>query len=285
MAPRPAALDTHQPLTGFSDILRSELCKLRSVRSTYWTLVAAVVFSVGFAALEATFLPGRLSDHDKATLDAVRVSLGGSHLSQIAIGVLGVLVITSEYTTGMIRATVGAVPRRSLVLAAKAIVFAATGLVVGVAASFAAYFVFEGLLSGDDLRSSIGDPGVVRALIGGGLYLAVIGLLGLGLGAIIRASSGRSRAVRAAVRSPGPRRAAPADVEDHCRSVCPHGSGQPDLFSTSRSRWPRTVGGLRCLLPLCRHRSDRWIRPHQPSRRLTTAEDSANKLDQPEEKA
>jgi ABC-type transport system involved in multi-copper enzyme maturation permease subunit len=189
MARIPAA-DIHGPLAGFADILRSELGKLRSVRSTYLTLLAAVVFSVGFSALEAMFLPGRLSDHDKATLDAVRVSLGGSHLSQIAIGVLGVLVITSEYTTGMIRATLSAVPRRSLVLAAKAIVFAATGLVVGVAASFAAYFVFQALLSGDDLRSSIGDPGVVRALIGGGLYLAVLGLLGLGLGAIIRASAG-----------------------------------------------------------------------------------------------
>jgi ABC-2 type transport system permease protein len=160
------------------------------VRSTYWTLFAAVIFSLAFASLEAVFLPGRLSGHDKATLDAVRVSLGGSHLSQIAVGVLGVLVITSEYTTGMIRATFSAVPRRSRVLAAKAIVFATTALVVGIAASFAAYFVFQALLSGDSLRSSIGDPGVVRALIGGGLYLAALGLLGLGLGAIIRASAG-----------------------------------------------------------------------------------------------
>src|SRR5260221_9289870 len=96
------ASNRDRPLSGFGDILRSELCKLRSVRSTYWTLCAAVAFSVGFAALEAIFLPGRLSDHDKATLDAVRVSLGGSHLSQIAVGVLGVLVITSEYDTGMI---------------------------------------------------------------------------------------------------------------------------------------------------------------------------------------
>lgn len=190
MASTSAAPERPRPLGGFGDLLRAELCKLRSVRSTYYTLVAAVIFSLGFAALEAIFLPSRLSAHDKATLDAVRVSLGGSHLSQVAFGVLGVLVISSEYTTGMIRATLAAVPRRSRVLAAKAIVFAATGLVVGVTASFAAYFVFQSLLSGDSLRSSIGDPGVVRALIGGGLYLAVLGLLGLGLGAIIRASSG-----------------------------------------------------------------------------------------------
>src|SRR5262245_48447929 len=182
--------DQHTRLAEFADILRSEFCKLRSVRSTTWSLIAAVGFMIGFAALEAVFLPGRLSEQDKATLDAVRVSLGGSHLSQIALGVLGVLIITSEYTTGMIRATLAAVPRRSYVLLAKTVVFAATALVVGLAGSFAGFFVFQALLSGDALQSSINEPGVARALIGCGLYLAVLGLLGLGLGAIIRASSG-----------------------------------------------------------------------------------------------
>jgi len=177
-------------LPDFADIVASELWKLRSVRSTYWTLFAAVAFNVAFAALEAIFLPDRLSASDKATLDGVRVSLGGSHLSQIAIGVLGVLVISSEYTTGMIRSTLSAVPRRRLLLAAKAIVFAATAFTVGMVASFAAYFVFQGLLRGDSLHSSIGDPGVIRALVGGGLYLTALGLLGLGLGAVIRASAG-----------------------------------------------------------------------------------------------
>ena len=179
-----------RPFLGLPDVLRSEFCKLRSVRSTYWTLFAAFAFNVGFAALEAVFLPGHLSAQDKATLDGVRVSLGGSHLSQIAFGVLGVLIITSEYTTGMIRVTFSAVPRRRLLLTAKAIVFGVTALIGGIIASFAAYFVFQWLLTGDSLRSSIGDPGVVRELIGGGLYLAVLGLLGLGLGIIIRSSAG-----------------------------------------------------------------------------------------------
>lgn len=179
-----------RPLSGFADLLRSEFWKLRSVRSTYWTLIAAVVFNVGLAALEAIILPSHLTAHDKASLDAVRVSLGGIHLSQIAFGVLGVLVITSEYTTGMIRPTLSAAPRRRLLLAAKAIVFAVTALIIGIIASFAAFFVFQVFLSGDSLRSSIDDPGVLRAVIGGGLYLAVLGLFGLGLGAIIRASAG-----------------------------------------------------------------------------------------------
>jgi ABC-type transport system involved in multi-copper enzyme maturation permease subunit len=186
VAPRPRI----RRFSGLSDVLRSEFCKLRSVRSTYWTLVAALAFNIGFAALEAIFLPGRLSAHDKATLDGVRVSLGGSHLSQIAFGVLGVLIITSEYTTGMIRVTFSAVPRRRVVLAAKAITFACTALIVGIVASFAAYFVFQWFLTGDSLRSSVGDPGVLRALIGGGLYLVVLGLLGFGLGIVLRSSAG-----------------------------------------------------------------------------------------------
>jgi len=185
----------YSPLTGFADILRSEFCKLRSVRSTYWTLFAAVVFNIGLAALAAIFLPGQLSGQEKATFDSTRLSLGGIHLSQVAFGVLGVLVITSEYDTGMIRATLSAVPQRRLMLAAKAIVFTVTALIVGILSSVAAYFVFQAFLSDNSLRSSIGDPGVLRAVTGGGLFLTVLGLLGLGLGAIIRGSAGAIAAI------------------------------------------------------------------------------------------
>jgi ABC-2 type transport system permease protein len=178
------------PLSGFVNILRSESYKLRSVRSTLWTLAAAVVFNVALAALGAIFLPGALGAQEKATVDVTRLSLAGIHLSQIAVGVLGVLVITSEYSTGMIRATLSAVPQRRLLLAAKAIVFAVTALVIGVSSSFAAWFVFQAFLSDKSLQSQIGDPGVLRAVTGAGLYLVVLGLLGLGLGAIIRSSAG-----------------------------------------------------------------------------------------------
>lgn len=186
---------SHSAISDFANILRSEFCKLRSVHSTYWTLVAAVVFNVGLAALAATFLPGHLSIQEKASFDSTRLSLAGIHLSQIAFGVLGVLVITSEYGSGMIRASLSAVPQRRLLLAAKVIVFAVTALIVGILSSFAAYFVFQALLSESSLRSSIGDPGVLRAVTGGGLFLAAIGLLGLGLGAIIRSSAGAIAAV------------------------------------------------------------------------------------------
>ncbi len=174
-----------------SDVLRSEYCKFRSVPSTFWTLSAAVASNLVIAALAAIFIPSHMSAQDKASTDAVRLSLAGIHLSQIAFGVLGALVITSEYGTGMIRATFAAVPQRRLVLAAKTSVFAVAGLGLGIASCLAAYGLFEAFLpSGSGLRSSLGDPGVLRAVLGGGLYLAVLGLLGLGLGSILRSSAG-----------------------------------------------------------------------------------------------
>jgi len=181
---------TYSPLTAAVNVLRSEYCKLRTVRSTFWALFTAVASNVGVAALLAIFVSGRLTANQKATTDVVRLTLGGLHISQVAIGVLGVLVISSEYSTGMIRATLSAVPRRRLVLAAKTAVLTAVSLVIGIASSFAAYFTFQAMRSGNSLSAALGDPGVLRAVVGGGLYLGVIGLLGLGLGAIIRAPAG-----------------------------------------------------------------------------------------------
>ena len=178
-------------LAHFADVARSELCKLRSVRSTYWALTAAVTFNVVTAALLGIFLPRALSAHQREVIDSTRVSLGGMHLSQVAIGLLGVLVITSEYSTGMIRATLAAVPQRRVVLAAKTLVLAMTAAATAAAASFAAYLIFQAFLpAGDAMATSLADPGVLRAVTGAGLYLAVLGLFGLGLGAIIRSSAG-----------------------------------------------------------------------------------------------
>lgn len=178
------------PMAAFVNVLRSELVKLRSVRSTWWTLAVAVTANIVLAALVAAFVPGRLSAQQKSSVDAVRLSLAGLHVAQIAFGVLGVLVVTSEYGSGMIRATLAAVPRRRLVLAAKSLVFAAIALLVGVGACVAAFLVFQAFLPGDAMRLSIGDPGVLRAVLGGGLYLTALGLLGLGLGAVTRSSAG-----------------------------------------------------------------------------------------------
>lgn len=189
---------TVQPgaLAQFSAVLRSEWCKLRSVRSTIWMLAAAVAFNIVVAAVLGIVLPGHLSAQSKETIDPVQVSLGGLHLSQIAIGVLGVLVIGSEYSSGMIRATLAAVPQRRLLLAAKALVLAAAALLTGLVASFAAFLVFQAFLpAADPMRATLSDPGVLRAVAGGGLYLAALALLGFGLGAVIRSSAGAVAAV------------------------------------------------------------------------------------------
>src|SRR2546429_3918665 len=175
----------------FAGILRSEARKLGTVRSTLWALLATVVFNVVTAALLGALLPGHLGAHQKATIDSVRVSLGGLHLSQIAVGLLGVLAVTSEYSSGMIRATLAAVPQRRLLLTAKALVLAAAAVATGIAACLAAYLAFQAFLpAGDAMRTTLAGPGVLRAVTGAGLYLTVLGLLGFGLGTAFRSSAG-----------------------------------------------------------------------------------------------
>lgn len=191
--PRLARPDIEPARRRCANVLRSEWIKLRSVRSTYWTLLAAAVGMVGLGALfTATYVAHHdsMNPIERLRFNPTSQSLGGFFLAQLAIGVLGVLVMSSEYTTGLIRATFGAVPQRRLVLAAKAAVFAAATAAVGIAASFAAFFAGQAILSSKGLEAHIGDPGVIRSVIGAGLYLAVVGLLGLGLGALIRRTAG-----------------------------------------------------------------------------------------------
>jgi ABC-2 type transport system permease protein len=174
---------------GFRDILRSEWTKFRSVRSTYWTLAAAVVSTVGLAAAISAGFVHSANQNDLATTDLTQLTLTGVLLSQLAIGVLGVLVISSEYTTGMIRTTLTAVPRRGVMLAGKVTVFAGALLIGATATAFVSFVVGRTILSAK-VAVSLGDPGVLRAVVGAGLYLTMVGLLGLGLGTIIRHSAG-----------------------------------------------------------------------------------------------
>jgi len=189
--PRLARPQTTRPL--FPDVVRAEWTKLRSVRSTYWTIVAAAAAMIGLAGLISAVFVNRynqMSPADKASFHPVAFSLSGIFLAQLAIGVLGVLVITAEYSTGSIRSTLAAVPQRRLVLVTKAAVFATVTATVGIASSFAAFFVGQSILSGKGIQAHISDPGALRAVIGAGLYLAVLGLLALGLGTLIRHSAG-----------------------------------------------------------------------------------------------
>ncbi len=182
----------------FPDVLGSEWTKLRTVRSTYWTLLAAAVAMIGLSVIVCAVYVAQyatLSVKDKATFDPITSSLAGGFLAQLAIAVLGVLVVTSEYSSGMIRATFAAVPQRLTVLAAKAAVFAGVTFVVSTVACFVAFFVGQAILSTKHIGVSLGAPDALRVVIGSGLYLAVLGLLALGLGTIIRRTAGAIAAV------------------------------------------------------------------------------------------
>jgi ABC-type transport system involved in multi-copper enzyme maturation permease subunit len=174
-------------------VVRSEWTKLRSVRSTRWALFLAFLFTVGLAALACAVVSHhypRMSPHDRANFHPLEVNLAGVQLAQLAIGVLGVLVITAEYSTGMIRASMTAVPKRLSVLWAKAIVYGTTTLLLMVPAALLAFVVGEAIFSRRHIDIAFTHPGVARAVVGAGLYLTVIGLFGLGLGAIVRNTAG-----------------------------------------------------------------------------------------------
>jgi len=194
-----AALPAARGRAGFGGALRSELTKIRSVRSTYWSLIALVVITIGIGALFAfgqaqnfSQMPpgGQAFERARDISRATEQSLFGLILGQMVIAVLGALAITSEYSTGMIRTSLSVMPRRGVSLAAKAVVFGAIALVVGLVTSFASYFVGQAILSTQHINSTIGQPGVLRAVIGGGLFLAVCGLLSFGLGAVLRHTAG-----------------------------------------------------------------------------------------------
>ena len=174
------------------DVLRSELAKLFTVRSTYWTLLSAFVATVLVAVVLCEAYVHRYSHLNLTQLsfNPTSYSLSGVLLAQLAVAVLGVLVISGEHASGMIRATFTAVPQRGTVLAAKAGVLTGVVLLATELSSFAGFFVGQAILSSRHASARLSDPGVLRAVIGAGLYLAVLGLLALALGTIIRHSAG-----------------------------------------------------------------------------------------------
>lgn len=189
-------------------VIRSEWIKLRTLRSTWWSLLVTIVMVVGlgvlFSALRAHRFnqdnaqfrgPGPGGGLDRIGLDPTLVSLRGVFLAQLAIGVLGVLVITGEYSTGMIRSSIAAVPHRRPVLIAKAIVFGVTALILTELAAFAAFVLGQQALKSTHLQASLSTHEALRAVIGAGLYLTLIGLLAVGLGFLIRNTAGAIAAV------------------------------------------------------------------------------------------
>ncbi|MFR9799279.1 ABC transporter permease [Streptomyces sp. MS06] len=172
-------------------VLASEWAKLWSLRSTWITLGLGLLFLVAFGVIAAshyksTLGSGRPMDRDFASATAASLSLFGTNFAQLALGVLGVLVTAGEYSTGVIRSTLAAVPRRLPVLWSKAAAYGLVALVVATVGAFVAFLVGSRIVSGTPAAMGLGHAGVVRALLGAGLYLGLVGVIGTALGALLR---------------------------------------------------------------------------------------------------
>jgi ABC-type transport system involved in multi-copper enzyme maturation permease subunit len=191
VAPATSATRREQERVTFPRAVKSEWIKLVSLRSSWITFAAAVVAIVGLGALVSYVTNthwSHMRPEEQLNFDPVGRSLGGVELAQLAIGVLGVLVVTGEYATGMIRSSLMSVPRRWPVLGAKLVVFAACAFVLSIVSAFAAFLLGQQLLGTHG--TTLGAPHVLRAVIGVALYLTVVGALAVGLGFILRSTAG-----------------------------------------------------------------------------------------------
>jgi ABC-type transport system involved in multi-copper enzyme maturation permease subunit len=184
------------PRTPFVGLLRAEWTKIRSVRSTVWSLAAFVVVAIGLCTLIAAVIvsqwttPGQHAQNATILADPTGAIYGpGFDLGQLALAVLGVIVITSEYSSGAIRSSLLAVPGRISMLVAKVVVFGALVLVISAVTVFAVFFIATAIYH-PHLVVTLGQPGVLRATIGGILYLTVLGLFAMAIGGLIRHTAG-----------------------------------------------------------------------------------------------
>ncbi|MFH0521999.1 ABC transporter permease [Streptomyces sp. M41] len=170
-----------------TQIIRSEWTKIRSVASTVWTLSLAVVVTIALGMLISILSKNEfdnMSRRDRLSFDPTFISFAGMSLGQLAMIVFGVLVVSNEYSTGMIRTSLAAVPQRGSFLFSKIAVATGLALVVGLATSFVTFFLGQAMLG--EHRAQIGDPGVLRAVIGGGLYMTLIAMFSMGVAAMLR---------------------------------------------------------------------------------------------------
>jgi ABC-type transport system involved in multi-copper enzyme maturation permease subunit len=166
---------------GFRHVVRMEWIKLRSQRYPLWTLAAMSALMIGIGVLT-----GHSAPHHSSGYDPTNAGLAGLAIAQLVVGVLGVLMMTGEYSSGLIRATFAAVPRRRLVLAAKAVIFGTGTLVLGEILAFITFFAMRLSLPAGVPHPGLGQPGVLRAVIMAGVYLCLIGLIGMGIGTLVR---------------------------------------------------------------------------------------------------
>ncbi len=172
----------------------AEWTKLQSLRSTRWSLLAGILLTIAFPVLFAFVTAsrwGHMSPHERANRSPLDIALAGVNVAQLAIAVLGVLVITGEYSTGSIRSTFAAVPKRLPVLWAKIGVYAVVSFVLIVPSVLAAFFASQAILDRHAiLQIPFSQPGVARSLVGGAVYVMLVGVFALGIGAIVRNTAG-----------------------------------------------------------------------------------------------
>ena len=177
------------PPARFLDLLAAEWIKFRSVRSTYWALLFAAVPSILVGILIAQNVSSNwanLGVHPDFKFDALASSFDGFEFSQLVMGVLGVLVIGAEYSSGLIRSTFAATPQRRAVLAAKTVMIGVLALLCGESLSFAVFFPVQAIMHRVGVGVSLGSPGALRAVLIAGFYLAVLALIGLAFGVLLR---------------------------------------------------------------------------------------------------
>jgi ABC-2 type transport system permease protein len=180
---------THRRQVTQLRVALSEWTKLRSLRSTVYTLLSTAIVTIGFGILASAITASRwtsMGAAGRANFDPLSTSLLGVRFGVLAIGVLGVLLITGEYSTGMVRSTFAAVPKRLPVLWAKAGVYSLVALAVAIPSTLIAFFGGQALLSSQHIQIAFSASGVPGAVLGSALYLTLVGLFGLGLGAIMR---------------------------------------------------------------------------------------------------
>jgi ABC-2 type transport system permease protein len=179
---------------GLTGVIRSEWTKIRSVRSTYWTLITLVIVGIGLGALICFATENRFTHLGHGAhlgFDPTGRSLTAFvELGQLVMMVLGAMVITAEYSTGMIRTSLTTMPRRGTVFAAKGLVFAGVALVVSIVTAFIAFFLGQAILKSTGDSATLSDPNVLRAIVGTALYVTVIGVMSFAFGAIIRHTAG-----------------------------------------------------------------------------------------------
>ncbi|NEB75436.1 ABC transporter permease subunit [Streptomyces sp. SID14478] len=170
-----------------AQVLRSEWTKIKSVNSTVWTLALAVIFSVGLGMLISALTKNdfkNLSTKDKLTFDPTFISFSGLSLGQLALVVFGVLVVASEYSTGMIRTSLAAVPQRGTFLFSKVAVAALLTLVIALITAFASFFLGQAMLG--DHHTTLSAPNVLRAVLGAALYMTLMAMFSMGVASMLR---------------------------------------------------------------------------------------------------